>query len=119
MPEVQEGMQWAGNFTPLYQPSWEWTKARGGYSNNQQLKRGLQQPVGSVNWAECQSLDYYYQLHTWRLPVQEYSSWFSTENARKQKQRDKRTRIKNMTEMYNNIPAPDYMKQLAKIIGMD
>ena len=29
------------------------------------------------------------------------------------------TRIKNMTEMYNNIPAPDYMKQLAKIIGMD
>ena len=43
----------------------------------------------------------------------------STENARKQKQRDKRTRIKNMTEMYNNIPAPDYMKQLAKIIGMD
>ena len=43
----------------------------------------------------------------------------STENARKQKQRDKRTRIKNMTEMYNNFPAPDYMKQLAKIIGMD
>ena len=43
----------------------------------------------------------------------------STENARKQKQRDKRTWIKNMTEMYNNIPAPDYMKQLAKIIGMD
>jgi len=43
----------------------------------------------------------------------------STENARKQKQRDKRTRIKNMTEMYNNIPAPDYMKQLATIIGMD
>ena len=30
------------------------------------------------------------------------------------KNRDKRTRIKNMTEMYNNIPAPDYMKQLAK-----
>jgi len=27
--------------------------------------------------------------------------------------------IKNMTEMYNNIPAPDYMKQLATIIGMD
>jgi len=24
------------------------------------------------------------------------------------------TRIKNMTEMYDNIPAPDYMKQLAK-----
>ena len=43
----------------------------------------------------------------------------STENACKQKQRDKRTSIKNMTEMYNNIPAPDYMKQLAKIIGMD
>ena len=43
----------------------------------------------------------------------------STENARKQKQRDKCTRIKNMTEMYNNIPAPDYMKQLATIIGMD
>ena len=43
----------------------------------------------------------------------------STENDRKQKQRDKCTRIKNMTEMYNNIPAPDYMKQLAKIIGMD
>ena len=37
----------------------------------------------------------------------------STENARK------RPRIKNMTEMYNNIPAPDYMKQLATIIGMD
>ena len=37
----------------------------------------------------------------------------STENAGKQKQRDKRTGIKNMTEMYNNIPAPDYMKQLA------
>ena len=64
-------------------------------------------------------MDYYHQLHTWRLPVEEYSSWFSTENARKQKQRDKRTRIKNMTEMYNNIPAPDYMKQLAKTIGMD
>ena len=43
----------------------------------------------------------------------------STENARKQKQRDKRTRIKNMTEMYNNILAPDHMKELAKIIGMD
>jgi len=40
----------------------------------------------------------------------------STENARKQKQRDKHTRIKNMTEMYNNFPAPDYMKQLATII---
>ena len=41
-------------------------------------------------------------------------------NAHKQKQRNKRTRIKNMTEIYNNIPAPDYnMKQLAKIIGMD
>ena len=26
----------------------------------------------------------------------------STENAHKQKQRDKRTSIKNMTEMYNN-----------------
>ena len=36
----------------------------------------------------------------------------STENARKQKQGDKRTSIKNMTEMYNNFPAPDYMKQL-------
>ena len=43
----------------------------------------------------------------------------STENARKQKQRDKLTTIKNMTEMYNNIPAPDYMKQLATINGMD
>jgi len=43
----------------------------------------------------------------------------STENARKQKQRDKRNRIKNMTEMYKNFPAPDYMKQLATIIGMD
>ena len=43
----------------------------------------------------------------------------STENARKQKQRDKRTRIKNINEMYNNIPSPEYMKQLAKIIGMD
>jgi len=43
----------------------------------------------------------------------------STENARKQKQGDKRTSIKNMTEMYNNTPAPDYMKQLATIIGMD
>jgi len=41
----------------------------------------------------------------------------STENARKQKQRDKRTRIKNMTEMYNNIPVPDYMKQLATILA--
>ena len=47
------------------------------------------------------------------------SSANSTENARKQKQRDKRTWIKNMTEMYNNIPAPDYVKQLATIIGMD
>ena len=43
----------------------------------------------------------------------------STENARKQKQRDRRTSIKNMTEMYIKIPAPDFMKQLAKIIGMD
>ena len=43
----------------------------------------------------------------------------SAENACKQKQRDARTSIKNMTEMYYNIPAPDYMKQLAKIIGMD
>ena len=43
----------------------------------------------------------------------------STENTRKKKQRDKRTSIKNMTEMYNNIPARDYMKQLAIIIGMD
>ena len=24
-----------------------------------------------------------------------------------------------MTEMYNNIPAPDYMKQLATFIGME
>ena len=38
----------------------------------------------------------------------------STENDRKQKQRDKRTRIKNMTEMYINIPAPDYMKQFCQ-----
>ena len=43
----------------------------------------------------------------------------STENPRKQKQRDKRTWIKNMTEMCNNFPARDYMKQLATIIGMD
>ena len=60
------------------------------------------------------ALDYYHQLHTWRVPVEENSSWFSQwckqycKNARKQKQRDKRTRIKNMTEMCNNIPAPDY-----------
>ena len=34
---------------------------KGGHSYNQQLKRGLQQPGESVNWAECQSLDYYHQ----------------------------------------------------------
>ena len=54
-----------------------------------------------------------------RIEQSSASGTNSTENVRKQKQRDKRTRIKNMTEMYNNIPAPDYMKQLSTIIGMD
>jgi len=53
-------------------------------------------------------------LRKLRMKQSSASGANSTENARKQKQRDKRTRIKNMTEMYNNIPAPDYMKQLAK-----
>jgi len=58
-------------------------------------------------------------LRKLRMEQSSASGANSTENARKQKQRDKRTSIKNMTEMYINIPAPDYMKQLAKIIGMD
>ena len=51
-------------------------------------------------------------LRKLRMEQSSASGANSTENARKQK-------LGLKTCMYNNIPAPDYMKQLATIIGMD